>query len=135
MLGPEASCPGPATRDRSVLLVEDDELVREVLRDLLEGQGYTVEEAGTGKGALARFASGGLPGLLVTDLGLPDLRAADLVARLRERDPGLPVLLISGRPGSDPDVQHLLGAGRTLHAQKPFQLDALLSTLAALRHA
>ncbi len=98
-----------------------------------------VENAGTDAWSLpcliSRVRAGwehGAPiDLLLVDVVLRR-RSGDLIARLRDRDPSLPVLLISGRDAADPEVQRLLGAATTRHVQKPFHVEALLAEVQAL---
>jgi two-component system cell cycle sensor histidine kinase/response regulator CckA len=87
----------PATGNETLLLVEDDELVRRIAVRILSNHGYRVHVAADGSEALARFAE--LEGELdavVTDVILPKLNAKELVAELSRRKPGLRVLYTSG---------------------------------------
>ena len=80
----------------TVLLVDDEELVRASTADMLAELGYAVMEAGSAEDAL-RLVNGGLaPDLLVTDHLMPGLSGTDLAHELRGRWRDLPVLLISG---------------------------------------
>jgi CheY-like chemotaxis protein len=113
----------------TVLLVEDDEAVRELTREVLEMQGYTVltvADAGEAPRVLERSSS---PiHLLVTDVVMPRLSGRELTERLRSLRPGLRVLYISGYADTaivhhgvlDPDAPFL---------QKPFTPDALLRSV------
>ncbi len=89
--------PVRCTGDETVLLVEDEDAVRSLLRESLEGYGYTVLEARGGAEALA--AAGWhreTLDLLVTDLIMPQMGGVELVERLRAERPELRVLYITG---------------------------------------
>jgi two-component system, cell cycle sensor histidine kinase and response regulator CckA len=87
----------PAGGHETLLLVEDDELVRRIAIRILTGHGYRVHAAADGAEALARFAEleGRIDGL-ITDVILPQLSAKQLVAELLRRKPKLRVLYTSG---------------------------------------
>lgn len=81
----------------TVLLVEDEDMIRVLFKDLLEWNGYGVVEAVSGEEALA-LADAGLPPLafLVTDHTMAGMDGCETVARLRARVPGLRSILVSG---------------------------------------
>lgn len=110
----------------SVLIVEDDDANREVLRLVLELAGYRVTTAGTGEEALERAATD-RPDTVLLDLGLPDQRGEDISAALRARlAPAARIIITSGQSlGSADRVR--LGADAIL--QKPFNPDRLLAVL------
>ena len=82
---------------RTILLVEDDPVVRHVVRLLLELEGDSVLEAKDGDDALTILdAYQGELDLLVTDVMMPGLSGAEVCDRVREGRPGLPTLFISG---------------------------------------
>src|SRR5882762_4783009 len=90
--------PDPAKPE--VLLIDDENQIRRLLRFTLEDAGYVVREAETGHGGLVAAAHR-LPDVVILDLGLPDLPGVDVLKRLREWSP-LPVLILSvfGQEGS-----------------------------------
>jgi two-component system, cell cycle sensor histidine kinase and response regulator CckA len=82
---------------RTILLVEDDPVVRHVVRLLLELEGDAVLEAKDGDDALTVLnGHRGTLDLLLTDVMMPGLSGADVCERVREGRPGLPTLFISG---------------------------------------
>jgi CheY-like chemotaxis protein len=82
---------------RTILLVEDDPVVRHVVRLLLELEGDTVLEAKDGEEALSLLAAhAGVLDLLLTDVMMPGLSGAEVCERVRADRPGLPTLFISG---------------------------------------
>ena len=108
-----------------VLLVEDDQAVRQIARRALERQGYTVLEADNGEAALA-LAEGHAGGidLLLTDVIMPVMGGPALAERLRVRRPRLRVLFMSGYNDTAIATQGVLAPGSTL-IEKPFTADAL----------
>jgi len=113
---------GPAAGSR-ILLVEDEPLVRAVLRTFLEGRGLAVDEAATCAEAEALNRREAY-GAAVLDYALPDGNALDLLPRLRSLDPGLPVVLVTGQGSIELAVRAMrLGAEQFL--VKPVDLEAL----------
>jgi CheY-like chemotaxis protein len=80
----------------TVLLVEDEALVRTVCRRLLERLGYRVLEADGARAALEIAASAGTIDLLMTDMVMPDRDGRQTAEAIREARPGLPVLFVTG---------------------------------------
>jgi len=116
---------------RSVLLVEDDDVVRAVVAELLEELGYDVREAGCSDEALELDSDSDTVDILLTDVVMPGLGGPELAAKLRKRRPGLRVLYMSGytRPGFS--ANETLGAGASF-LQKPFTFDLLRRQLETL---
>lgn len=77
-----------------VLVVDDEEDVRYVLARFLRARGHTVQEAADGPRALEVWRVEPCE-VLVTDLRMPGMDGAELVRRLRQHDPGLPVIVVS----------------------------------------
>jgi DNA-binding response OmpR family regulator len=117
---------GPSGR---VLVVEDDNNSRELLRRVLERQGLEVIEASDAAGALRRLF-GDRPDLVLLDLGLPDLDGAALITRIRELT-DVPVLVVTGRAGEQPTVESLR-AGADDCVTKPFGVQELLARVEVL---
>lgn len=112
----------------TVLLVDDEEDLRVVLRRLLESIGWRVLEAGTGDSALAvAAAEPGAIELLISDIRLPGLRGPDLGRQLKALRPGLRSVYISGFTDNSEVDGPLLG--------KPFNLDQLRRLLDSLKPA
>jgi len=88
---------GKARRGLSVLLVDDDELVRSGTRGLLEVLGHAVRTTACGEEALAELAGGWRPDAVILDLNMPGLGGAGTLPRLRVLLPAVPVLLATGR--------------------------------------
>ena len=128
-VGVAAGAPEPAGGNETILLVEDEEQVRELARRVLERVGYTVLAAADAEAATAiadRHA--GHIHLLVTDMLLPQLGGRELAARLGIHRPAIKVLYISGTSDASIARLRLLEPGTEL-LEKPFSLDRLLRTV------
>jgi two-component system cell cycle sensor histidine kinase/response regulator CckA len=109
----------------TVLLVEDEESVRELVREALEGRGYNVCSARNGNEALAIAARQELKiDLMITDVVMPGMGGRELVNRMAAVRPGIRVLYLSGYT-EDAIVHHGVLEPGTAFLQKPFTLDAL----------
>ncbi len=113
-----------------LLIVEDDELLRDALGSLLEQAGHRVTMAPDGESALARFAEAAFDGV-VLDLGLPGIDGLAVLRRLRAQQPALPVLILTARDGVDDRVAGL-NAGADDYLTKPFSGDELKARLQAM---
>ena len=112
----------------TILLVEDAELVRNLARQVLEGAGYRVLEAASAEAAidLCERINGDTIDLLLTDVIMPGMSGNDMSRILLKKQPGMPVLYMSGYT-DDAIVQHgVLEAGINF-LQKPFTPGALAS--------
>jgi PAS domain S-box-containing protein len=92
-----AGLPQPDAMQRlRVLVVDDDELVRETMCGVLEDRGFSVAAAGSGAEALALLAVGEPPDVLVSDLVMPEMDGLSLVSAARQRWPHMPAILVTG---------------------------------------
>jgi PAS domain S-box-containing protein len=91
--------PPPEAHGETILLVEDHELFRGLVREVLARAGYRVLEADSGQAALRLLDEAGPVELLLTDVVMPGLTGVELARLARERLPDLPVLYISGYAG------------------------------------
>jgi len=117
----------------SVLVVDDEEQVRQLIREALEQAGYEVEEASDGKEGLKRYRSRPTD-LVIMDILMPDQDGLETIMTLHREFPNSRVIAMTG--GSEVigilnflDVAKMLGANRTL--QKPFEVKTLLEAVAA----
>jgi CheY-like chemotaxis protein len=96
---------------RSALVVEDDPGTREMLRRTLEGDGWTVAEAGNGREALERVAAQ-KPALIVLDLMMPEMDGFEFLEELRQKPDwqAIPVVVVTARDLSAEDRMFLTGA-------------------------
>ncbi len=124
---PRHDAPGGSER---ILLVEDDPIVRALIRRTLDRAGYRVAEAAGAGSALALAASGPAPDLLLTDVGIPDASGPELAARLHRRWPGLRVLYMSGYWSEGEAGEERLDPALNL-VRKPFGREELLQRIRA----
>jgi len=127
----EVEAVSPKRQGASILLVEDDEIMRSLTRQALEEHGYSVVEADDGKSALewAQSHPGPLD-LLLTDVVMRRMSGPELVERLSSSHPNLKVVYMSGYTGELIAEREVLKRGITL-LEKPFTRAALLNTLHA----
>ena len=134
---PGTQSPIPRTSERStssrntmpsVLIVDDEDAIRQLIRETLELAGYQVNEARDGKEGLARYRQSPAD-LVIMDILMPDQDGLESILTLRREYPNAKIVAITG--GSDMigilnflDVAKMLGARRTL--QKPFDMKQLL---------
>jgi two-component system, OmpR family, KDP operon response regulator KdpE len=116
----------------NILIVDDEEAIRQFLSVTLESQGYGIMEAATGKEALSCVSSQ-RPNLIVLDLVLPDIDGVEITRRLRQWTQ-IPIIILSVR-GSDKDKIAALDAGADDYLTKPFSAGELLARIrVAWRH-
>jgi two-component system, cell cycle sensor histidine kinase and response regulator CckA len=113
----------PPVAHGHVLLVDDEPLIRETLRPMLEAFGYAVTEAGSGAEALHRGATMSVD-VLITDIRMPGMDGNELAAMFELQRPGTPVLFMSGYTEERPS----LGPTRRFIA-KPFTMEALITNV------
>jgi PAS domain S-box-containing protein len=112
-----------------ILLIDDEEGVREITKKMLETIGYTVQCASSGAEGLEAYRAGqhGISAVLL-DLMMPGINGEDTFAGLRQINPCVKVVLISGFDAAGA-IARLLGAGAVDFVQKPFQMAALAKAL------
>jgi DNA-binding response OmpR family regulator len=116
-----------------ILLVEDDEAIASGLVRVLDSQGYAVERLS--RGGPAPAAATPDIGLVILDLGLPDVDGIDVCRKLRAARPDLAILILTARH-RELDVVSGLDAGADDYLVKPFRLSELLARVRAhLRRA
>ncbi len=119
----------PKRPGATILLVEDDEMMRSLTRQLLQEHGYTVVEANDGKSALEWVASHPGPiDLLLTDVVMRRMSGPELVDRLSASYPALKVIYMSGYTGRLIAEREVLKPGVPL-IEKPFTRAVLLNTI------
>ncbi|MGA8489647.1 MAG: PAS domain S-box protein [Terriglobales bacterium] len=127
----EVETVGPKRQGTTILLVEDDEIMRSLTRQLLQEHGYTVVEADDGKSALEWAESHPQPvDLLLTDVVMRRMSGPELVERLHASRPTLKIVYMSGYTGELIAEREMLQRGITL-LEKPFSRTALLNTIQA----
>jgi two-component system response regulator FlrC len=114
----------------TVLIIEDDAEMRAMLRDLLETDGFRVEESGGGDGALGAMESAS-PHLVVLDREMPGRNGLELLLTIRASHPRVPVVVITAFGGPSARAE-ALRRGATSYLEKPFRAATLLGTVRAL---
>ena len=107
----------------SILLVDDDNAVREVTRAMLHELGYAVREAGSGGAALDVLAREPKIDLMIVDFAMPGMNGAEVARQAQARRPSLPILFVTGFS----DRSRMAGVDETHILAKPFVYDELAS--------
>ena len=113
---------------RTILVADDDSAVRTVLERALQRDGHTVRTTGRSK-VLWDWVDAGEGDLIITDVVMPDGNGLDLVPRIRERRPDLPILVVSAHSTLMTAVK-ATQSGAYDYLAKPFDIDNLSSTVA-----
>jgi two-component system cell cycle sensor histidine kinase/response regulator CckA len=117
------------TGEGIILLVEDEEGLRQLNARGLSSRGYTVLEAGNGIEAIDVLQkTGGKVDLVVSDVVMPEMDGPTLLRELRSRDPGLKIIFVSGY-AEDAFRKHLPAEGQFAFLPKPFTLKQLVNAV------
>lgn len=117
---------------KKVLVVDDDSILRTVLKHTLEQQGYQVQAVHSGKDALAAFEQN-IPDIIVSDVSMPEMDGFEFCRLLRSQPSGqlIPFIFLSAKTDLDHRIQgHSSGADDYL--TKPFEMKELLAKIEAL---
>ena len=115
-----------------VLLADDHDVNRQVLRRRLERRGYSVIEAADGEAALARFAER-TPDIVLLDISMPKMDGKAVFTRMRAHAPNKRVPIVALTAHAQAEVeQSCLGMGFDAFKTKPVEFDDLLQTIVAL---
>ncbi|NOU71067.1 response regulator [Paenibacillus sp. LMG 31458] len=114
---------------KTILIVDDEEKIREVVASYLQNEGYAIIQSGTGNKAL-ELVRGGNVDLLILDLMLPDMSGEDVCRAIRQFSP-VPVIMLTAKVSEDDRVQGLtLGADD--YVVKPFSPRELTARVKAI---
>jgi DNA-binding NtrC family response regulator len=114
----------------SILVVDDEPTMRQLLEGFLEDQGYRVATVGSGREAVARIEAQAFD-VVVADIRLPDVSGLAVLERSRSLNPAIPVVVMTGHATLDTAVE-ALRRGACDFLQKPFRLDDLARCLRRL---
>jgi CheY-like chemotaxis protein len=115
-----------------ILIVEDNNRIRAEISDVLQQEGYEVEEACDGVEALELLENRHFD-LIITDFAMHRMNGLALIDRLRSMLPKLPVILISGYTSTP--TGKALARGKAEFLRKPFKLESLTSTVKRLLYS
>jgi DNA-binding response OmpR family regulator len=114
----------------SILVVEDDEAIRNACRRGLAERGYAVATAATGLGGLELVLSA-VPDVVLLDLGLPDVDGLALISMIRATAARVPIIVITAQD-DDPTMIRALDGGADDYVVKPFGTDQLAARIRAV---
>jgi len=126
----EAGAPEPGTRQLSILLVDDDNLVLANVKAMLEDLGHNVVAVSSGARALEIFDSTPAIDLVVTDQAMPAMTGLQLIQHIRARRPAMPMILATGYAELPPGATASVG-----RLGKPFTQRALAEAVASCQSA
>jgi CheY-like chemotaxis protein len=120
----------------TVLVIDDEGPIRDVIRFFLERAGYRVVDADNGRAGLALFGEH-KPSLVITDIQMPEGNGLDMIAEFRRINPSVKIIAISGADSAQ--LQEIVGSAQGLDAveivAKPFRPRSLLEIVERLLQA
>ena len=116
-------------KKKQVLVIDDEESVRQVFRWILEGQGYEVETAETGVQAIEKFEEK-FYNLALLDIRLPDMEGTELLNILHKRSPKTMKIMVTGYPSLD-NAMKSLNVGADAYVVKPVEPSELVRIVQA----
>lgn len=111
----------------SILIIDDERAIRNVLRDILNNEGYTTAEASDGESGLAQFSAGNFD-LVLCDIKMPKIDGIEFLQKAKEVNPDVPVIIISGHGNIETAVD-AVKKGAFDFISKPPDLNRLLITI------
>lgn len=116
-----------------ILVIDDDELIRSLVKEVLSRNNYQIDEAENGKVGLQKCKSQEYD-LIITDIVMPEMEGISLIQKLNEFHQGIPVIAMTGnahgRMEEFLELSQQLGANAVL--AKPLQIDEIISTVDSL---
>ena len=110
--------------NKRILIVDDDPTVQSLLREYLETNGYAVETVGTGQEALTKLDQASYDAV-VTDYNLPEVNGLMVLRHAQQRQPSIPLVMMTGESWSHLAVQTLTALGVQSCLFKPFATQEL----------
>jgi PAS domain S-box-containing protein len=124
----EKEVPIKEVKCTNILVIEDEEMVRVIIEQLLTQSGHNVFKASSGEEGLNIFHKGGID-LVFTDLGMPGMSGWEVAKSIKAKDSTIPVVLITGW-GVQVDDEEVKRSGVDLVISKPFKFDQVLNIVA-----
>jgi len=113
----------------TILVVDDEEMIKDLARDILARYGYTVLTAGGGEEAVEVYRQNKQEiAVVVLDIVMPEVGGREVFRRIREIDPAAQVIVSSGY-NQERDAADLLMEGAIAFVQKPYRLASLVGTI------
>jgi two-component system response regulator MprA len=119
--------PDKEVMSKSILVVDDDPDIREILRDRLESDGYTTGTATSGKEAIAALAAAHFDGMLL-DIMMPEIDGLEVLRQTRESYPDLPVVMMTASKKASMIAQAVVDGAKEV-LLKPFDPHRLKQTV------
>jgi len=110
-----------------IMIIEDDEEMRSLLKDFFEEEGFETDSVSNGVDALQMFSKDHFD-LVITDIRMPGLTGLDILPRIRRLKPETPVIVMTAY-GSDDVRRRAFERGATTYLEKPIQLSKLRSVI------
>ena len=110
-----------------ILVVDDDENIRKVLKTILEDEGYTVDEAENAKKAIEKSRRH-VYNLALIDIRLPDMEGIELLTRMKDTVPKMRKIIITGYPTLQNAIE-AVNRGADAYILKPFDMEKVLATI------
>ena len=123
----------PVTDSRgTVLVIDDEEPVRQVASEILGYLGYSVLTAGSGEDGVKRVREGMRPDVVLLDVIMPGMNGFQTLRKLREIEPDLPILICTGYSDRKA-AESLVTEGADGFVNKPYDIETLAKQIAKLR--
>ncbi|GAC1553010.1 MAG: acetoacetate metabolism transcriptional regulator AtoC [Herpetosiphon sp.] len=116
---------------RHILIADDEADIRSLLRDLLEGEGYTISEAKSGTEVLTLLAKGAEFSLVVMDVRMPGIDGLEVLERMRKQSDDTPVLMVTAHATASVGIR-AIQMGAYDYLLKPFAVDDVILTIERL---
>jgi two-component system response regulator PilR (NtrC family) len=116
-------------KKKQILVIDDEDSIRQVFRCILEGQGYEVETAETGVRAIEKFEEK-FYNLALLDIRLPDMEGTELLTMLHKRSPKTMKIMVTGYPSLDNAIKSL-NVGADAYVVKPVEPSELVKIVQA----
>jgi DNA-binding NtrC family response regulator len=110
-----------------ILIVDDDENIRKVLKTILEEEGYAVDEAEDAKKAIEKSRRN-VYNLALIDIRLPDMEGIELLTRMKDTVPKMRKIIITGYPTLQNAIE-AVNRGADAYILKPFDMEKVLATI------